>query len=194
MLFQETTYSVLLVTASEKNRQSMMGLLPTSDFYPIAAAGSIAEAKRILAEKSYDIIIINAPLPDDFGLHLAMNACSNSDAGVLLLVDNERYNAIYAQAIPYGVMTLSKPTTVPILTQTLRILCATRERMRQASARQATLEEKMEEIRLVNQAKWLLIQNLSMTEQEAHRYIAKHAMDLRLSKRQIAENIIKTYQ
>ena len=55
-------------------------------------------------------------------------------------------------------------------------------------------EEKIKEIRLVNRAKWLLIECLSMTEPEAHRYIEKQAMDLRISKREAAENIIRTYQ
>ena len=55
-------------------------------------------------------------------------------------------------------------------------------------------EEKIDEIRLVNRAKWLLIECLSMTEADAHRYIEKQAMDLRLSKREVAENIIKTYK
>ena len=68
-----------------------------------------------------------------------------------------------------------------------------RERMRRAEEKQASVEEKIEEIRLVNHAKWLLIQCLSMTEAEAHRYIEKQAMDTRQSKRMVAENIIRTY-
>lgn len=35
----------------------------------------------------------------------------------------------------------------------------------------ATIEERMAEIRLVNRAKWALIDKQGMTEQEAHRYI-----------------------
>ena len=66
--------------------------------------------------------------------------------------------------------------------------------MRQMQEKQATVEEKIEEIRLVNRAKWLLIECLSMTETEAHRYIEKQAMDARISKREVAENIIKTYK
>ena len=60
--------------------------------------------------------------------------------------------------------------------------------------KQASVEEKIEEIRLINRAKWLLIECLSMTEADAHRYIEKQSMDLRVSKREVAESIIKTYQ
>ena len=59
--------------------------------------------------------------------------------------------------------------------------------------RQLTVEKKMEQIRLVNRAKLLLMQCLGMTETDAHRYIEKQAMNLRLSKSQVAQNIIRTY-
>ena len=54
-------------------------------------------------------------------------------------------------------------------------------------------EEKMQEIRIVNRAKWFLITELKMTETDAHRYIEKQAMDRCVSKKEIAEEIIKTY-
>ena len=51
----------------------------------------------------------------------------------------------------------------------------------------------MEEIRLVNRAKLLLVECLKMSEAEAHRYIEKTAMDRCVRRREIAENIIRTY-
>lgn len=194
MVFQDKTYSVLLVSAAGKFNTATMDLLPMTDFWPVVTAGSVSEAKRRLVEQSFDIVIINAPLPDDFGMHLAIDACNESDASVLMLVKSELYNDVYAKVVEYGVMTLSKPVTVQIISQTLRILCATRERMRKMEEKQATVEEKIEEIRLVNRAKWQLIECLSMTEAEAQHYIEKQSMDLRVSKREVAENIIKTYK
>lgn len=194
MVFQEKTYSVLLVTASEKFNTAALTLLPVTDYWPVVTVKSVAEARRRILEQSFDIVLINAPLPDDLGMHLAIDVCSSSDAGVLLLVKNELYDDVYAKAVEFGVITLSKPTSVQLISQTLRILCATRERMRQVSARQTTVEEKIEEIRLINRAKWLLIQSLNMTEDDAHRYIEKRSMDQRISKRQVAENIIRTYK
>ena len=194
MVFQERTYSVLIVTASDTFANSVMPLLPMTDYWPVTIVHSISEARRRVVDTEFDIVLINAPLPDDFGMRLAIDICTNSGAGVLLLVKNDLFNDIYAKVVGYGVITLSKPTNSQMVTQNLRILCATRERMRQMQARQATVEEKIEEIRLVNRAKWLLIECLSMTEPEAHRYIEKQSMDARISKREVAENIIKTYQ
>ena len=194
MVFQERTYSVLIVTASERFTDSIMPLLPMTDYWPVQTASSVAEARRWLADTEFDIVLINTPLPDDFGMHLAIDICTGSGAGVLLLVKNDHYNEIYSKVVRYGVITLSKPTNRQMVAQNLRILCATRERIRQMQAKQATVEEKIKEIRLVNRAKWLLIECLNMTEAEAHRYIEKQAMDLRISRREAADNIIKTYK
>lgn len=194
MVFQEKTYSVLVVSSADSFGAVMMPLLPPTDYYPVVFAKSSGEAQRLLAESAWDIVIINTPLSDDFGLRLACHVCSTSTAGVLLLVKSDRYADTSAKVLPYGVLTLPKPTSSQMITQTLGILCATRERLRQMEKKQISVEQKMEEIRLVNRAKWLLIETLGMSEADSHRYIEKQAMDLRISKAQIARNIIRTYQ
>ena len=82
---------------------------------------------------------------------------------------------------------------ITIVGWVIALLCGTRERLRRMEQKTASIEEKMEEIRLVNRAKWLLIEQLRMTESEAHRYIEKQAMDRCVTKRSIAENIISMY-
>lgn len=194
MIFQERTYSVLLVSAAPSFNTSIMNLLPMTDYWPVSTVDSVAAARRALLERSYDLVIINAPLPDDFGSRLAIDICADSGAGVLILVKSEIYNEVYTKVMEYGVFTLSKPTSSQLFSQFLKILCTTRERMRKLDEKQQTVEDKIAEIRVVNHAKWLLIECLNMTEAEAQKYIEKQAMDARISKRQMAENVIKTYE
>ena len=56
------------------------------------------------------------------------------------------------------------------------------------------LQKKIEEIRLVDRAKCVLIQVLSMTEPQAHRYLEKEAMDRRVTRREVAEQVLRTYE
>ena len=56
------------------------------------------------------------------------------------------------------------------------------------------LLQKIEDIRIIDRAKCLLISYLNMSEPEAHKYIERQAMDMRITKRQVAEGIIKTYE
>ena len=194
MVFQERTYSVLIVTASDSFTEKIMPLLPVTDYWPVTTAHSNSEARRRIVETAFDIVLINAPLPDDFGMRLAIDICTGSGAGVLLMVRSDQFDDVYARVVGYGVLTLSRPTSMQMVAQNLRILCATRERMRRMEEKQTAVEEKIDEIRLVNRAKWLLIECLGMTEPEAHRYIEKQSMDRRVTKREVAQAVIKTYQ
>jgi response regulator NasT len=160
----------------------------------VTVARNVGEARRKLVSASFDLIVINAPLPDDLGVDFAIEACAESDSGVLLLIKSELYEETYYRVLPSGVITLSKPTNIQMISQNLRVLCAVRERLRGMRQHQATVEEKIEEIRLINRAKWLLIECLHMTEPDAHRYIVRQAMEQRAGKREIAESIIRTYQ
>ena len=56
------------------------------------------------------------------------------------------------------------------------------------------LQKKIEEIRIVDRAKLVLIQVLKMTENQAQHYIEKQSMDLRQTRLATAENILRTYE
>lgn len=193
VIFQERTYSVLIVSASEKLDTQLHALLPGSEYYPVQSAGSVGEARRMLLGGNYDLVLIHTPLKDDFGTQLAIDVCLDSAAGALLFVKAELYDGVNARVMEYGVMTLSMPSSSAVVRQSLRMLCAQRERLRRMEQKQQSVEDKIEEIRLVNRAKWLLIECLHMTEADAQRYIEKQSMDQRITKRRAAENIIKTY-
>ena len=63
--------------------------------------------------------------------------------------------------------------------------------MHKLETKTLSVEEKMEEIRLVSRAKLLLVEKKNMTEDEAHRYIGKEAMDHGVSRKKIAEALLK---
>lgn len=194
MEFTERRYSVLLVSSSPKFNESMLALLPESRFYPVAAVSDVSSARRRLLESKYDIVIINAPLPDDFGTRLALNICDNSGTAVLLFVKAEHYPDINGRVSPFGVLVLPKPASSQTVSQSLQLLCGTRERLRRMEQKTASIEEKIGEIRIINRAKLLLMEQLKMTEKEAHRFIEKQAMDRCVTRITIAQSILSTYK
>ena len=186
------TLSVLIVSSAERLNATMLSSLPESRYQPITAVPDASAASRMLLERPFDLVIVNTPLPDQFGTRFALDVCEKTAAGVLLLVKAEHYADIDARVSPYGVLTLSKPTSAGLFSQSLQLLAATHARLRRMEQKTASMEEKMEEIRMVNRAKWLLIEQLKMTEQQAHRYIEKQAMDRCVSRKVIAEQILQT--
>lgn len=193
MIFSEQSYSVLAVSSAGKFNEILTQMLPGADCYPVCFISNIAAARRELLSRHYDFVIINAPLPDDFGSRFAIDAAENSGTVVLLLVRSELFEETSAKLTPQGIFTLAKPVPAQTLQQGLRWMASARERLRRLETKTVSIEEKMEQIRLVNRAKWLLIENLKMTEADAHRYIEKQAMDRCVSRKEIALNIIKTY-
>ena len=75
----------------------------------------------------------------------------------------------------------------------IRYLASIQDRIRKLEQKNISLEEKMKEIKIIGKAKGLLIEKKGMTEEEAHRYIGKMAMDNGVSRKHIAEDIIDEY-
>ena len=188
---KEHIYSVLIVSTSDSFKTNIMKYLPEATYNPIFFARNVVEAQRETVERFYDLIIINSPLSDDSGTKFAIDISSKKQSVVLLFVHSENYNDIYNKVSDFGVFTIRKPLIDQNVMQGLDFAKATRERIRNMDKKITTLEEKMADIKLVNRAKWVLINSKNMSEDEAHRYIEKQAMDRCVSKRVIAEEILK---
>ena len=185
-------YKVLVAGANDKTFALLQTLLPGSSYDLPLRAGSAGEAKRMAVDYAVDIAILNAPMRDEFGTQLALNL-ARDNVGVLLLVPGESFDGVRDQVEDEGVMALAKPLTRQTLEMGLHMITALRGKLLQMDRRNRALQEKMTDIRTINRAKWLLIEQLRMTESEAHYYIERQAMDTRLSRREVAENIIRSY-
>lgn len=185
-------YKVLVAGANDKTFALLQALLPGSSYEPPMRAGSAGEAKRMVMDCTVDIAILNAPMRDEFGSQLAVDL-ARDNVGVVLLVPGESYDQVCYQVEDEGVLTLSKPLTQQTLQSAIRLATALRGKLLRMDQKSRALQEKMADIRTVNRAKWLLIEQLRMTESEAHYYIERQAMDMRLSRREVAENIIRSY-
>ena len=193
MDLKERTYSALVVSAAEKLNTALCELLAESHCRPVKTVSNVSAAKRSWNERSFDFVVINSPLPDDPGIRFAIDIGSTKGAVVLLLVRDELYAEVYDKVVEHGVFTLSKPLSKQMLSVAFDWMASARERLRKLEKKTLSVEDKMEEIRVVNRAKWILISELKMDEPQAHRYIEKQAMDRCLAKKEIAEEIIRTY-
>lgn len=189
MSAQKDLRSVLVVTGSDKIYDFMVDLLPRKEFYPISRATTCGEARRMLVSQQYDILVINTPLQDDFGIELALDY-SDSPICVMLMVKDELYEQISYQVTDAGIVTISKPSTKQVVYSSMKLLCALSAKLKRFERKTRTLEEKMADIRMINHAKWLIIDKKKMTEEEAHHLIEHRAMDRRISKREAAREII----
>lgn len=185
-------YRVLVVGSGDKIFDYISDMLPKSGYEPLMRANDAGEARRLLLDTPADIVIINTPLTDEFGTELALDL-AESPMGVMLLVKSELYDQVCYKVEDSGVLTLGKPMTRQGFYSAVKLLSALSARLAKMEKKNRSLQEKMADIRVVNRAKWLLIERHRMTEEDAHYFIEKQSMDMRLSRREVAENIIRSY-
>ena len=187
MGLMERVYSVLTVSRKESFADSLASLLPEKKFDPVVNLNSGAAARRAMLERDFDLVIIDFPLSDESGVRLAIEAVGNKKSVALIVVSADKYTEVFMKVAEYGVFTLMTERAV-------EWMCVTRERLRGYERAEKSVSEKMEEIRLVNRAKWILIDVLGMSENDAHRYIEKQAMNRCVTKSEVARGIISTYE
>ena len=186
--------SLLLVTGSRDTAAHFAAFLPADRFAPELNVCSALEASYVLGEAVYDVVVIDSSVPSDRGTDLAAKAAENGVSGVLLLAETRQFDAVCHYADSHGFMALQSPVDPSLLKQSLGMMATISHRMHALESQAQKLQAKMDEMRLVNRAKLLLIQRFKMTEKQAHRFIEKNAMDRCATRKAIAETIIRTYE
>ncbi|WP_320128948.1 ANTAR domain-containing protein [uncultured Sphaerochaeta sp.] len=186
---------VLVVSSTVKGSESLSTLIREYEGYvDIATTTFCSEARRMIFDNEFDLVVINAPLSDESGEQLASTITEQTLAGVIMVVRNEYLETTETIMGASGVLVVSKPVIKQLFFQTLGLARSMRRRLTVMQNENDKLQKKIEEIKLIDRAKWTLIQNLGMDEQQAHRYIEKQAMDLRKNRYDVASAILKTYQ
>lgn len=186
--------SILIVSSSKKGMSFFTEVLSQNSYGEIVTVTNGGEARRLLVERDFDLCIINAPLIDEFGDEFAKDIVSNGIVQVILVVRTDIYDEVSERVEELGVITIAKPMNRTIFWSALKIANATYNKMCRLKKENNKLLQKIEDIRMIDRAKCILIQYLNMTETEAHRYIEKQAMDMRSTRKVVAEGILRTYE
>jgi len=194
--------TVLIISGTGKNpaqgnatraAEPYAELLRAASVKQIVVLESAAEARRMLLERDFDLVVVNAPLRDESGESFCRDVVSKGASQAILVVKSESFGAVSAACEADGVLTVSRPVDNAVFWSALSLAKSARNRIRRVEEENTRLKKKIEEIRIVDRAKHVLTARLNLSEPEAHRLIEKQAMDLRSSKRTIAEGILKSY-
>ena len=187
-------HSILIVTNSEKSIAFFTELLHQNVYESITFIENCGKARRMLLEREFDLCIINAPLADESGIEFAIHVASDGICQVILIVKSELFDEASAGVEEFGVFTVSKPINRSVFWSVLKMATAAYHRLARLKKENSRLVQRLEDIRIITRAKCLLIEYLNMSELAAHKYIEKQAMDLRITKKEVANRILKTYE
>lgn len=146
-----------------------------------------------LLENNPSLVIVNAPLENEFGLELAVNA-SGCGCGVIIAAPQKICDDIAAKIGNRDIFILPKPFNHATLVQAIRFVTLTKANNDVLKTEKEQLETKLRDTKLIDRAKCVLVQYLRISEKDAHRQIQKRAMDMRTTQAEVAKDIIKTYE
>ncbi len=185
---------ILLTSGSLKGRDFFVHLVQEYGDHEVIFADSGKDARSVLSKMDVDLLMIHAPLADEFGEELTEYASRNSYCGIIVVTKSDTDARSILRMETAGGLIALKPLSRSLFRQTFRLACATRNRMLGIQNENKKLSRRLEDMGLIDRAKCVLIQVLGMTEPQAHRYIEKQAMDMRIPRRQVAEELLKTYE
>lgn len=157
---------------------------------------SVSEADgavKLVSEKSFDMVFINAPLGNVYGLDIAAAACKNG-CGVILAAPSKHCGEIAKKLGCMNVFILPRPLSKAMLLQTFRFVALTTRNEAELCGEKTRLEQKLQDVKLIDRAKCVLVEVLKMSEADAHRQIQKQSMDRQVPQVVIAQDILKTYE
>ena len=159
--------SVILVFPRKQNGEQLKKLLLRSG-YEVAAVCTSGTAALLAADQLEEgIIVCGSRYPDMTYEQLYENVAGNFE---MLLLASEQ---VISEGVPEGICSLAMPLTLQELTECLEEIVRSRRRKRRAGPRQRSGQERQ----VIEEAKILLMERNSMSEEEAHRYLQKISMD-----------------
>lgn len=183
----------LIVSAGNNANEYLARHMADLGYTRPAMAASGGEARRQMDAKDFEVIVINAPLPDEFGHELCADAVEKTDAGVIFLAKAAAAEQLLTPLSEEGVLLVTKPFSNTFFLQAIHMAAASNHRLLLLRQENQRMQEKLAQVRLVSRAKCCLIELGRMTEAEAHRYIEKKAMDTRRDRAEVAQEILDSY-
>jgi response regulator NasT len=184
----------ILLVCKEQAYQTLKDFLCQAGYINISWANCASKARRLLNYGTFSLCIIDTPLSDESSGSLALYVAQNFNCPCLLLVMSSSEDDVAAQVEDYGIMVISKPINRAFFYKMIKFALSSGKTIYDAKSENKRLQQKLEELKIVTRAKLVLMEKLKMTETEAHKHIEKQAMDLRATKREVAQNIIRKYE
>ena len=150
--------------------------------YEVTTSSSVCEARKLLLDVDFQLLVIESPLLDGSGREVASSAAAMEGLDVVLLVNASQVDALsFSLGGRLGVYVLSRTCSAAELRALLRIIAAGRSRIDRLEERCRKLVRRLNDERVLCEAKCLLARRLGLSEEEAHHMIERRAMDDRTS-------------
>ena len=192
--------TVVVAEDESVNRMDLVAMLEDNGYEVVGEAANGEEAVDLTRKFRPDIVCMDVKMPRMDGIAAAGVICDENIAPVVMLTAFSQPDLV-RQATGAGAMAyVTKPYEESKLLPALEVamgrfseLKETEEQLKKAEEKLKKAEDTLEERKLVDRAKGLLMDKADFSEQGAFRWIQKTSMDQRIPKKRLAMAIIAKY-
>jgi AmiR/NasT family two-component response regulator len=171
-------------------RLDLAEMLAEEGYDVVGQAGDGERAVELAEELRPDLVVLDVKMPRLDGISAAERIAKQRIAPVVILTAFSQRDLVErareAGAMAYLVKPFGKQDLVPAIEMAVSRF----SEVQTLESEVADLTDRLETRKVVDRAKGVLQQQLSLGEPESFRWIQKTAMDLRLSMRQVAEGVL----
>ena len=153
-----------------------------------------SETLRRIRIMEPDILLINFDMPDTTGLEVATIVGNENLCSVILFVTNTQKTLCEDLVEDYDITLFQKPINRIALFSTIDVVLQNRRRISKLENDLFLLKRGLEDRKIIERAKGILMKRKSISEAEAYRRIQKMSMDSRVAMRDIADKVIELAQ
>ena len=171
-------------------RLDLAEMLVDEGYDVVAQAGDGQAAIELAEQHRPDLVVLDVKMPRLDGIAAAQRIAEQRIAPVVILTAFSQRDLVDRARDAGAMAYLVKPFTQTDLVPAIEMAVSRFSELRLLEAEVADLTDRLETRKVVDRAKSVLQQQLSLSEPDAFRWIQKTAMDLRLSMRQVADGVI----
>ena len=150
------------------------------------------EGLRAAKRGDYGLLIVESSISDPKALRACSAAASHPTSVILFLAEETQFKTEEDKKAREKLLDLGATILVKPLKQSSFTTAINSADM--AHIRLGALKKKLDDEKVITRAKLLLMQTLSFTEEEAHKFIEKEAMNSGRTRSEVAYEIIRTYE
>lgn len=149
------------------------------------------EGIRLVRGGDFGLLLITADITNEYALQAVRLAVSHPTATIIfvaseILCENTYVAQARKQLLDEGATLLVKPLTQSAFRVALNAADMSHIRLCQ-------LKQKLEDEKVINRSKLVLMEVLCMSEEQAHKYIERESMNNGMTRVQTAYDILRTY-
>lgn len=181
---------VVIADADAENRQKLKEMLTQAGYMVVGMVEDGHSALKLIFQSEPDVVIMDARLPGAEGLEIARIVEEHRAAPVILLTAAHEQGVVGETATNWIFGCLVKPVEYTQLFMAIEIAIASYKKIVKLEEENKKLRQTLEERKLVERAKGLLMDARNMSERDAYKYMQRKSMDNCVPLARVARQII----